>query len=402
MRFVVIFFIFLCFLLNDVLCADINKADLLLQPKKDVLINKHAEYLNSGVDFSKIKTFLLDGKQVASSIIIDNGIIILNDSGELYYINDQNPKDILWHLSLTNAPKIYSGGLAYSFNKLLYTKGVILCIVDNVLYGIDVSHSNIIWKQVLRNIVDGNPVIINDGKNVAVLTADNYLFVFNINDGKLLWSYQGVSSDIKKMSSLSPAFNVKNNILTLLLPNGNVVALNSYNGSKIWDLVLSKNNLSIVDSISITPVTSEDELLIVNHDQDLVDINVLSGQINWVEKLNVKVVSPIINENVFIITNDDVLIAFNIKNKAIMWKCNLLNKIQKNIGITKRNKWFPPILASDSIWVLNDNGFLLKINSISGVIEKINNVPRSSYHMPMIDNLSMYFITKEQKLAVIS
>ncbi|KJV68970.1 PQQ-binding-like beta-propeller repeat protein [Candidatus Neoehrlichia procyonis] len=394
---------FLYFIFNDAFCREVGKMNSSLQLEKDIssLAVGKPEHLNLSFNFNKVKTFLLNGKKIASSIATSNGIVILENTGKLYYLNGKNPNDILWNVSLTNSQKIYGGGLSYAFDKLLYPQGIILCIVDNVLYGVDVSTSKIMWKQVLRNIVDGNPVVINNGKNVAVLTVDNYLFIFNVSDGQFLWSYQGALSDIKKMSSLSPAFNVKNDILTLLLPNGNVIALNSYNGDKLWDLVLNKESFSLVDDISITPITEGDELFIVNYDHDLVSINVLSGQVNWVEKLNVKVVSPIINSNIFIITRDNILVAFNVKNKTIMWKCNLLNKVRKNSGFRKPNKWFSPILTGNKIWVLNDSGYLLKIDSALGVIEKVSNVPKPSYE-PMILNFSMYFITKGHGLAVIS
>ncbi|MDB1134985.1 PQQ-binding-like beta-propeller repeat protein [Candidatus Anaplasma sp. TIGMIC] len=297
----------------------------------------------------------------------DSGVIViaLDDQGRLTALNrgDDSGK-VLWYVALADGRRP-----AYSVS-LLYSQGVILCSIDNVLYGLDPGTGQVKWKSVLRNFLGGDLVLLNEGQSVAAFTIDGYLYVFDVGTGGLLWHREETGVQVRTRSDLSVAYSADKHFVVVVLPDGRVLCLDSYSGDQMWGSTLNKVSEGLVGRVNISPVIVGNWVFAADSDGALVGINLTTGESQVAGVLGVKGISKVDEESVFVVTGGDELLAIDAESKTHLWKLSLKSFRNRN-GL----RWNSPIMVGDKLWLMSSEGHFLGINAFSGALEESYLIP---------------------------
>ena len=109
----------------------------------------------------------------------------------------------------------------------------------------------------------------------------------------------------------------------------------------------------------------------------------------------------IIENNIFIITENNLLIAVDIKKKQIIYSYDINEKISKYLNIKKKKVDLKDILiANNQIFIFLKNSYLLKF-SLDGELEKVNKLPSKMNSSPIIVNGGLVYLNKNNKILII-
>ncbi|KJV99310.1 PQQ-binding-like beta-propeller repeat protein [Anaplasma phagocytophilum] len=350
---------------------------------------------SSDVDgtFSKVKT--IRGISTSLTIIpgdVSDVIVTLDDQGRLTALNSGDTSKVLWYVAIAGGRRsVYS-------SSLIHSRGVILCAIDNVLYGLDPSTGQVKWSSTLRNFISGNLVLLNEGQSVAFMTIDGYLCVFDVETGGLLWHREESSVQVRVKSDLSVAYSSGKHYVIVVLPDGRVLCLDSYSGDKMWESELRRRSMGSIGSIEITPVVAGSEVFVVDDSGALSSIDLETGKITWSEDLGVLSLSKEDEETLFVVTDTGELLAYDVDSKVRLWKLSL-----GKFGKKKCLRWRAPVMVSGKLWLLSMEGYLVGVNAFSGVIEESYMISGAqSLRYPIKADASIYVAAGKMGFVIVS
>ena len=159
--------------------------------------------------------------------IKNSDLFFLNSFGSLYSI-DLNLKRINWFLNLNQSLDLTTNNL-FNGNQIINFKNRIAVSSDKFSYLIDSQIGNILNnKNYLSNL---NPIFNNE--YIFLVTKNNFLVTTNLDDGKILYSYNIKTQlskflNIRKKLEINNFFLVNNKIFIFL--NNKYVALFNIKG----------------------------------------------------------------------------------------------------------------------------------------------------------------------------
>ena len=362
-----VFIISLSFMCSaNVLASSETRPDV----QEDVMELRRLSSMSPNVapTFSKVK--LLGGNKAVLSLapVVAGGVVVtLDDYGRATGLDAANIDNVLWRTALADEKRgdTYSGGLVYS-------SGIVICAVDNNLYGLDPATGKISWESAFGNFLGGDLVPINEGKSVAVTTIDGYLYVFDVKSGELSWHRGEGGVGVRTRSLLSVAYSPDRHYVVVVLPDGRVLCLDSYGGDKIWETVLDRRNMGFVGGVRVSPVVAGDEVFLSNDLGALLSINVDTGEVTWSVDVGVRDISWSDEGSLYVIADNGELQAFDSESKTRIWAVSL-----PKVGRARVKKWNTPVRIGDRLWILSSCGYLLGLNRFSGVVEESYVTPGS-------------------------
>jgi hypothetical protein len=115
------------------------------------------------------------------------------------------------------------------------------------------------------------------------------------------------------------------------------------------------------------------------------------------------IVTPIVSENnIFLITKDNLLINYNLDSKKILYSLDIIQEVASFLDSRKKNiniKYF--FLVNDEIFIFLDNSYVIKFN-INGSLKEIFKFPSTLKTSPIfIEDLILY-LNKSNKLIILN
>lgn len=324
-------------------------------------------------------SYTSDDDFVFSPIIKDNKIFLLNASG-LLSCYDINSKKRLWKsrifaykfLKNYQSPKIF-----YADNKIFAVAGVNKITAANAVNG------NLLWSKDISSIPVSTP--ISDGKSVFVTTNDNKLYALNAEDGELQW----VSSAILRTTAIFGAADpvLYNDQIIASFSSGEIYAIKKNDGEVLWsqDLNLNKANSSdfYLNDIDATPLIKDDVIYSIGNGGLMMAINAKNSNILWKREIAGITDFWLAGDFLFVINNDNRLIAVHRKTGGIKWISQLPNLKKKDKPQTKII-YDGVIMAGDKLVISNNEGELLIVSPLDGRLEKTYDTDERTYHAPVV------------------
>ncbi len=201
---------------------------------------------------------------INSLALYKDSLIYLNTFGSLYSINNQNFQ-INWYLNFTQSFESSVSSLFYS-NPIFVSKEKIIVSTDPYLYIINLNSGKIIFKTPITSIV--KPIV--SGKNLFLITKDNLLVCINLENGKIIYSID-ISSEIanfldakKKTISVKSLSLAENNLL-IFLNNSYLVVFNNLGKiKKIKKLKSDLKSFPIFINSSVLFFNKNNRLIVLN------------------------------------------------------------------------------------------------------------------------------------------
>ena len=286
-------------------------------------------------------------------ISLSNKIITINKDSKLQ-IFDKNLKKIL-------SKQIYKKKIYKNFNLdfKLIGKGNKIYIADNLgnIHCYNVENLDLIWKQKLSVPFMSNIKIYKN--DLFIINSNSKIFSLNISSGKINWSFETVSKDIKSKGSYQ--ISIYDNKLYFTNDVGEIYCVDLSKNNIIWSLTFEPINYSQ------KPITFKSSPIIINRDNLFVStnygflyaINPKSGLVKWslpIENTN----NFLVDKNLIFLANQDRFVIINLLNGKIIYNQNIPSFKSKI-----KHQFENLLLGKKNIILFSKDGQIILINKMN-------------------------------------
>ncbi len=237
---------------------------------------------------------------------------------------------------------------------------VVLSDTGGRLYAIDPIQGNIVWKRQLTATFSGTPVAVGD--DFLLQTTDNRIYRFSEN-GEKRWSFSGQGSTLSMYLNPSPL--VVGQHVYALFNNGDAVALKALTGDLLWKRQLLLSNDSPVlselkaplatptflPSLHIDGEQTKNVLLMSFFQGDVIALAQQDGAQQLSLHLSLKSPPLRIGQTLLMSDSHGFLHAYDIGKGQRLWK--------KRISKAELSG---PILWQESLWLTDNQGTIYRLN----------------------------------------
>jgi len=255
----------------------------------------------------------------------------------------------------------------------------------NTLSALNAS-SGLIWSfGVERSInevfdVGSSPTVV-DGK-VFVGWSDGNIYALNEFNGNRIWNFTTEKTAMSNGNGVFSAPAVTKGVVYAGSNNGIIYALNETNGSKLWSYATK-------DEIQTAPTVVDGAVYFGSFDGSVYSLNAKNGALNWNYTTGNRIQSSpaVTNGVVYIGSNDHKIYAINATNGVLIWNFTTGDKVLSS-----------PAFASGIVFVGSNDKNLYALNATDG--SKIWNYPTSNgiQSSPAVFNGIVYFGSQDGKV----
>ena len=322
---------------------------------------------------------------VFAPIFKSDKIFILDTSGVLFARDVKTSKKI-WK------SKIFAKNFLknYKTPKIGFSDGKIFAIAGiNKIAAASAIDGKILWSKDISSIPVSTPV--SDGKLVYVSTNDNKLYAFNCENGDLVWVQSGISRATAIFGAADPI--IYQDLILVSYSSGEIYAVKKDSGEAIWsqDLNLSKatNSDFYLNDIDATPFAKDGVLYSIGNGGLMMAIKIKDGNYLWKKEIAGITDFWAAGEFLFVINNDNKLLAISKKSGGVKWISQLPNFKKEQKPQTKFI-YSGVVMAGDKLLISRFDGLLLVASPLDGKIEQTFKFNKKISHAPIVINGKIY------------
>ena len=329
-----------------------------------------------------------ESKVITSLLVIKNNIILSDDTGTIFNIN-QNGK-INWKKNIYKKiyKKIYKNLVFSIYKDNIY-------IADNIgfIYVISLDTGKLLWIK-NYNIPLRSNIKIFDNK-IYLIDQDNRILCLNIKDGTKIWDILSISSFIKSQNLLSLAVSKKGDLVAIT-SSSDLYKVEGNSGNFSWVSNTFGSMLAdATDFFKSSQVVITDDEVIISAGPSIFSYNLNIGSITWENELS-SIGTPIIDgENIFFVTENGYFVIMNRDTGKIISSTNILKILKKKKQKTKITGF---IMGSGKVYSVTLNGYLIVSSAISGKVENFKKIGNPIISAPIISNGKLYILTKNSRI----
>ncbi len=331
--------------------------------------------------FSKIDQF--EFTQPDLLFTDDKSIIFFNDKGTIFKFDSDSNR--VWNVNHYKKSE-------KKLNPILFfaSNSETLIVTDNIsnYYALNLKNGEILWKKNSTAPFNSQIKIYKD-KFFAV-DFDNVLRCFSLQNGKEIWNFKTEKSFIKSQQKLS--LIISQNRLIFINTLGDLSAVNISNGNLLWQTP-TQNNTLYEEAFSLKNsdlVYENNSIYFSNNKNELFSIDFRTGTIRWKQKINSSLRPTIIDNLLFTVSKEGLLIVVDVMTGNIIRMTNVLDtfKNYKTEGIEPTGF----IVAKTKIYLSLNNGRLVVINAVDGKSIDIIKIDGDKISRPYVLDKNMYVI----------
>jgi outer membrane protein assembly factor BamB len=263
---------------------------------------------------------------------------------------------------------------------------------------LDPADGKVIWRQNVSAPVHSAPTVA-DGRIFAV-TIENELNALSTDDGRKLWSHNGIPEPAGLLGGASPA--VEGEVVIPAYTSGELFALRVENGRAVWSdslaSVRSVNAISGLADIRGRPVIDHGRVFAVSHSGRMAAIDLRSGERVWEQDIASSHSPWVAGEFVFVLASDNALVCLTRKDGKIRW-VHQLRRYEDEKGKSDPIRWAGPVLGGNRLIVLSSLGELVSVSPDAGQRLGGQSVSGSAFLGPVIANNTLYLLDDDANLS---
>ena len=286
----------------------------------------------------------------------------------------------------------FGGGVAYEDGRVFVTTGF------GEILALSAESGEIIWR-VQNTVPFSNAPTIRKGM-LYVVSRDSRLQVLSTADGSRAWEFLAITEQASILASSSPA--VSDQMVVAGFNSGEVSALNTINGSTIWNDSLSSRAtqvtpLSELNTIIGRPVIDRDRVYVTSHGGRTAAIDIRNGERIWTSDIGSIETPWVIGDFVLVMSLDGDLVCLSREQGRVRWVASL-GAYEDPDEREERIRWAGPVLGDGRILAASSDGRLASINPANGEINEIIELDEAVSVAPVIANGTLYILTDEGSL----
>ena len=321
---------------------------------------------------------------------------ILVDKENMYFFNNKGSIIKFNKNSKLQWKKNYYSKSDKKNNPILFLasekKNLFIADTNANYYLLNKDNGNLKWKKKHSSSFNSQ-IKIKDDK-IFIIDMENTLRCFSINNGEILWSAPTeltVVSSQKKQSLV-----LVKNLVIFTNSIGDLTAVDSNNGEIIWQTptqVLGGDQHITLRNSEI--VSDGKTIFISNNNNEFFAIDIRTGVIKWKQQINSEIRPVVVSNYIITISNEGLLVIIN-KNDGNIIR---INNILKNIKKKKRKEYYPVgfVISDNKIYLTTLNGRLFIINFSDASIYKVLKLDKEKIQTPVYFNKELY-IAKDNSI----
>lgn len=322
---------------------------------------------------------------VFSPIIKDGKIFILDTAGVLV-ARDLKTEKKIWKSRIFKKSFLKN----YKTPKISYADGKIFAIAGvNKIAAASEVDGKLLWSKEISSIPVSTPV--SDGKLVYVASNDNKLYALNATSGELEWVQSGIIRPTAILGAADPV--IYKDFLITSYSSGEIYAVNKKTGEPLWsqDLNINKatNSDFYLNDVDATPYVQNDVIYSIGNGGLMMAMKVTDGNYLWKKEIAGIVDFWGAGEFLFVVNNDDKLLAVSKKTGGIKWISQLPNFVKEKKPQTKII-YSGVVMAGDKLLITRFDGMLLIVSPLDGKIEKTFSIGKKISHSPAVVDGKIY------------
>jgi len=336
--------------------------------------------------------------KLAAPPVIANGSLYFLDADHRVHAIDARDGHRLWDERVRpNGGRdrvARGGGVAVGAGRLYVSTGF------GFIVALDAANGNEIWRARASAPFQSAPTVAGD--RVYAITNDSELMAFDAATGEVSWTYQAIAEPARILSA--PSVGVDGETVVAPFASGELVALLSANGRRLWSDSLSRagrvNSLSAINDIAGRPVIDGGAAYAASHSGLLAAIDLRSGQRIWARSFASTQTPWLGGDVLYAVSVDGELAAFDRRTGNVFWVQQL--RRYRDEGERKgRVAWTGPIMIGGRLVLANSEGDVVAVSPANGQTLASTDVGQPVFIPPIAANDQIYIVTDEARLVVL-
>lgn len=331
---------------------------------------------------------------LAQPIVVDGRVYAMDGGSQVGAYNAVNGNQI-WREDLkpsNDYGNSFGGGVAFWKGRLYVSTGYAQVLA------LDPANGKVIWKTGVGAPVRSGPTV-SDGR-IYVVTVENELVALATDDGRRLWSQNGIPETAGLVGSSSPA--VEGEVVVVGYSSGELYALTVENGRTLWSDNLaatrSSDAVSALADIRGRPVIDRGRVFAVSHSGRMVSIDLRTGERNWEQDIGSAHGPWVAGDYVYILSNNNELLCLTRNEGKVRW-VRQLPSYEDEKAKEDPIEWAGPVLGSDRLILLSSDGWALSVSPYTGAPLGREQMPGGAFVDPVIANNTLYVLSDNGELS---
>jgi outer membrane protein assembly factor BamB len=339
-------------------------------------------------------------RHVTATPIAAGGRIFVMDGVADVSAHDAKTGAMLWKRNIMPKSRRnregWGGGLAWSDGKIYATSGF------REVVQLDAGTGKIGWRSATDAPIHAAPTV-SDGR-VYVVDVNDELLSFNTADGVQIWTYQALTEAARMLAASSPA--VSGETLVTSFASGELVALQSANGSELWNASLSRtsrtNALSEIRDIAGRPIIFRTDVFAISHADVMAAVDFRTGVPRWTIPLSAITTPWAAGDVVYAVDLAGQVVCISRESGQVYWMHELdPDSTVKNKKKQQRLYWSSPVLASNRLIVASNQGDAVALNPKTGAVLAKLKLGSGDLIGPIAVDGMVYFVTDKAELVAL-
>ena len=316
-------------------------------------------------------------------VFLNDGLIFFDKKGSI--IRYDNNQKVLWK---KNHYSKLEKKLKPKLNFVLVDQNLLITDSISKYYSINVNSGELIWSK--NNIYPFNSEIKRGKNKIFVVDYKNTLRCYNINDGSECWNLP--TEDSFTISSSNFSLIIDGELIIFTNSIGDVTAVDIDSGLITWQLpTQSSSIINETYNFKVSKLVSDNKsIYFSNNKNEFYSIDVKTGTTNWINEINSNL-TPIISSNlIFTVSNEGYLYVIEKNNGNII----RISDLYINYKIKKR-KNVKPIgfaIGDKKLYLTNTDGKMIIVDLNLGKVIGVEKIAGNFTSRPFISNQSLFVI----------
>jgi outer membrane protein assembly factor BamB len=326
--------------------------------------------------------------KVMSQPVIAGGRVFAMDGGVQVSALDAASGNRIWQVDLKPEElrgNAFGGGPAFWKDRLYVATGYAEVVA------LDPADGKVVWRKNVPAPVHSPPTVA-DGRVFAV-TVDNELNALSTEDGRRLWSHNGIPETAGLLGGASPA--VEGEVVIAPYTSGELFALRVENGRAVWSDSLaasrSANAVSGLADIRGRPVIDRGKVFAVSHSGRMAAIDLRSGDRVWEQQIASSHSPWVVGDYVFVLANDNDLVCLTRDEGKVRW-ASQLRRYEDEKKKSDPIVWAGPVLGGNRLIVLSSLGEAVSVSPSTGELIGQQAIG-AGYLGPVIADNALYLLS---------
>ena len=283
----------------------------------------------------------------------------------------------------------------------LIIENEIIYVSDNIgyLYAYNYKKNKIVWAKNYKKPFRSNLKIVKN--KLVAANQNNNLYFIDKKSGVILKLIPTEETVVKNqfINNLS----VSKKFTFFLNTYGSLYAINNETLTVAWFINLNQSaDINPSNLFLGNEIINDGKKIVVSSNLFTYVLNINTGSIVYKANFSSLIKPLLVNDYLFSITKNNLLVSFNLKNGKILYSYNINEKIAEFLSINKKKVQFSNLfMANGKLFIFLKNSYVLEFK-INGEIDNVIKLSSKINSQPIFVNKSILFFNNKNKIIILN